>query len=298
MRKPRPAEGEETSWKTWPGHAVFLWGKATQDVSRPPRRCARPFCGQLRARGITIGVCTSSLSKLVSAPVSAFLLRFPPVDRKVSRVSNTGSRANESSKSSRCHRLTFIIHTHVSTKKFISLSQPLKLYPFFNRSSTSMVISNKKKNYKIDISSAIFAIDDWKEKKEGKEIVRASTHRVNPEKDIIEEEEKEEGKKVSGREESVAPKLSRNIPGAPGSVSVAEGVRRRMRRSRGSLSPRQGWPGLSSLGNQLDFPCTSHPARPGYRSHQPFPNGCSLSRLSDWLSRVQDVRRLQPGEQR
>lgn len=42
-----------------------------------------------------------------------------------------------------------------------------------------------------------------------------------------------------------------------------------MRRSRGSLSPRQGWPGLSSLGNQLDFPCTSHPARPGYRSAEP-----------------------------
>ena len=89
-------------------------------------------------------------------------------------------------------------------------------------------------------------------------------------------------------EETVAPKLSRNIPGAPGSVSVAEGVRRRMRRSRGSLSPRQGWPGLSSLGNQLDFSCTSHPARPaatGATASPSFPNGCSLS-LSLSLSAV------------
>lgn len=75
MRKPRPAEGEETSWKTWPGHAVFLWGKATQDVSRPPRRCARPFCGQLRvacSRNYNRRVCTSRLS------LSSFLHRFPP----------------------------------------------------------------------------------------------------------------------------------------------------------------------------------------------------------------------------
>lgn len=134
MRKPRPAEGEETSWKTWPGHAVFLWGKATQDVSRPPT-CARPFCGQLRvacSRNYNRRICASS-TKLVSpfsafrTPVSAFLLLAPSLFpargwKGHSRVSN--QRFNVPTKSPP-FVLSFTRYTHL-------FSQQFKIIPFFN----------------------------------------------------------------------------------------------------------------------------------------------------------------------
>lgn len=154
-------------------------------------------------------------------------------------------------KSPGCH-LSFYPSQHIS----ISSPNNLKLF-LFNRSAIERYQIKIEKEGKRNRPAAwLTQKREWKRKKK---------------------------KKCLGgeREGTVAPKLSRNIPGAPGSgVSVAEGVRRRMRRSRGSLSPRQSWPGLSSLGNQLDFPCTSHPARPGERSHQPFPNGCSLGCLT------------------
>ena len=49
MRKHRSAEEEEMSWKTCPGYAVFLWGKATQANARRsrPSTCGHPFCCEL-----------------------------------------------------------------------------------------------------------------------------------------------------------------------------------------------------------------------------------------------------------
>lgn len=116
-----------------------------------------------------------------------------------------------------------------------------------------------------------------------RKILDSSQGNGSPEVEEGEEKGEEGGEKVFchlEEEKTVAPKLSRNIPGAPGSVSEPEGVRWRMRYSHGSLSPRQSWPGLGSLGNQLDFPCTSHPASQPAEQSTALPNGCSLGCLT------------------